>query len=559
MPITTSSAPQSITAVTLNVSSGSPSTTVSQTFNDPATLASLQIGSNSLPITNQAILSRFATPGLQCSNGLSLTYGGLSSVSTPSSTPNFIATPITLSNFPAISRDYSPNGTFTLQEPTPSNNSPGTFSYSVVGPTGIVSITGNVVTIISAGSTTIRAIKSGAGYTSTPIDATLDVFAPSLYSISNPTIRTPLSGFPRLGAMTNWEMNIKFNIASVTGDWRAIIGDSHNSVNPGHGWGLWLNQSGNNGFYWGWKGVPSWNPSFTYSLNKDYIVTISKTPSTLTILLKDVATDQTQTASTSVGSNEMSTNGPVTVGGWEQNLNYFSGTIAYVTVTNPDADITTFTTTNLLARYDASVASSYILSGNDVTQWNDLTGNGYNLTPNGTGPTVSIINSVPALNFNSVRGLICSSVPLVTPITIFMVAKYSTLIGGYGTFIHHGDRDYDWSLERDSFTTNIMFESNNVDNCVIAATNNTNYIWVGRIVGNIRQFSMYSDTVAPKYISGTPVTIVPGNKPIYVGKSNNGEGCNSFIGEILYYNTSLSDADVTQNVAYLQNKWFNYK
>jgi hypothetical protein len=193
-----------------------------------------------------------------------------------------------------------------------------------------------------------------------------------------------------------------------------------------------------------------------------------------------------------------------------------------------------------------------------VTQWNDLTGNGYNLTANGTGPTLSTINSVPAFNFYSVRGLICSSVQLVTPITIFMVAKYSTLIGGYGNFAHHGDRDNDWSLERDGFTTNIKFESNDVNNCVIAATNDTNYIWVGRVVGNIRQFSMYSDTVAPKYTSGTPVTIVPGNKPLYVGKSNIDEGCNSNIGEILYYSASLSDDDVTQNVAYLSNKWFKY-
>jgi surface protein len=191
MPITTPSAPQSITAVTLNVSSGSPSTTVSQTFSDPATLASLQLGSNSIPITNQAIISRFATPGLQCSNGLSLTYNGYNdgyshvssiAVATPALVNNFVATPITLRNFgPSFTYNFVSNGTFTLPEPTPSNNSPGTFSYSVVGPTGIVSISSNVVTIISVGYTTIRAIKSGDGYTSTPIEAnvTINPIAPT--------------------------------------------------------------------------------------------------------------------------------------------------------------------------------------------------------------------------------------------------------------------------------------------------------------------------------------------------------------------------------------------
>ena len=579
---------QIITGVTLQVTSASTPPTVTQTFNDSATLASLKVGiTNSIPITNAAILSRYATPGLQCSNVLSITYGGLSSVSTPISPPNFIATPITLSNFGPFTYNFVSGGTFTLPPPTSNSNSPGTFSYSVNGTTGIVSISGNVVTMLAPGSTTIRAIQNAAGgyASSTPIDATLVVVAPvdtSLYSISNPTFRTPLSGFPRLGAMTKWEMNIKFNIASVTGDWRAIIGDSHNSVNPGHGWGLWLNQSGNNGFYWGWKGVPSWNPSFTYSLNKDYIVTISKTPSTLTILLKDVGTGQTQTASTSVGVNEMSTNGPVTVGGWVQNLNYFSGTIAYVTVTNPDAGITTFTTTNLLARYDASVASTsnYILNGsNDVTMWKDLTGNGYNLIQNGTRPmptpTAATINSLPALNFNPLRGLICSSVPLATNFTIFMVVKYNALISTWGNFMHQGNRDMDWSIRRNDLTVrtshNIDFISGENGGAELTASTNTNYIIVARYVTNTvlgvvtttRELWLYSDTVIPlKTPPRNRGSVTAGNKPLYVGRSERSEiaeGCNSNIGEILYYSASLTDADVAQNVAYLQNKWFNYK
>jgi hypothetical protein len=522
---------------------------------------------------------------------LSITYGGLSSVSTPTSTPNFIATPITLSNFGPFTYNFVSGGNFILPQPTSNSNSPGAFTYSVTGTTGVVSISGNVVTMLAAGSTTITAVQAAAGgyAISTPINASLLVVAPvdpSLYSISNPTIRTPLSGFPRLGAMTNWEMNIKFNIASVTGDWRAIIGDSHNSVNPGHGWGLWLNQSGNNGFYWGWKGAPSWNPSFTYSLNKDYIVTISKTPSTLTILLKDVGTGQTQTASTSVGVNEMSTNGPVTVGGWVQNLNYFSGTIAYVTVTNPDAGITTFTTSNILARYDASAASNYMLDVNkDVTQWTDLTGNGYHLIKNGTRPMptpmftplfAATINSLPALHFNPLRGLICSSVPLATNFTVFMVMKYYTLITNWGNFMHHGGRDADWSIRRNS---NTIGSSHNIDfaswgNGVTEhpASGNTNYIIVARYITNTvnsivtsraRELWLYSDTEKPLK---TPVrsggTVTAGNKPLYVGRSERpdfAEGCNSNIGEILYYSAALSDTDIAQNVAYCQNKWFNYK
>ena len=58
MPPPTPSVSTSISAVTLTVSSGSPPTTISHTFSDSATLASLQLGSNSIQITHPDILSR---------------------------------------------------------------------------------------------------------------------------------------------------------------------------------------------------------------------------------------------------------------------------------------------------------------------------------------------------------------------------------------------------------------------------------------------------------------------------------------------------------------------
>ena len=179
MPPPTPSVSQSVSAVTLNVSSGSPSTTVSQTFSDSATLASLQLGSNSIQITNPAILSRFATPGLQHSHTLSLTYGGLTNVITPAAVSEFVATPIVLSNFgPSFTYDFVSGGvgTFTLPQPSSNGSSPGAFTYSVVGSTGVVSVLGNVVTMIAAGSTTIRATQAAAGgYANTYVEASVTI------------------------------------------------------------------------------------------------------------------------------------------------------------------------------------------------------------------------------------------------------------------------------------------------------------------------------------------------------------------------------------------------
>ena len=167
-------------------------------------------------------------------------------------------------------------------------------------------------------------------------------------------------------------------------------------------------------------------------------------------------------------------------------FSYTSDNSAVAIIQSPSSS----TTTSLLARYDASVASSYTLSGSNVTQWRDLTGNGYDLTPNGTGPTLATINTNNAFNFNNGRGLTRSSVPLASAITIFMVIKYSTNIMPYGGFMLHGNRDTDWSIERDGFNSKVIFESGNNNNVVVDVTNNTNYIFTSQIPSEIiKKFS----------------------------------------------------------------------
>jgi hypothetical protein len=281
-----------------------------------------------------------------------------------------------------------------------------------------------------------------------------------------------------------------------------------------------------------------------------------------------VGTQTIPVASLSVGANSVQINdssilaaiGSGTTINYSLSCSYANGKSVVSTAGTPYPPLT-FVSTKLHAHYDASDASSYTLSGGNVTQWNDLAGKGYHLTANGTGPTLTTIKSVPAFNFNPGRGLIRTSVPLSSEITIFMVIKYSTNIGIWGSFMHHGSRDSDWALERNSWSTtthNIQFQSSNINGPPeLSATNGVNYILVGRISGNNREFWRYSDTEALGFATGSGVSIVTGNKSIYVGKSDNNEACNSTIGEILYYNASLSDADVTKNVTYLQKKWFN--
>ena len=332
------------------------------------------------------------------------------------------------------------------------------------------------------------------------------------------------------------------------------------------------------------SGVSSSSGAYTFTtassaitINGSVATINAYTPSAITITASQAATSIYSIGSTSfqvLVNRALPTLGAFNLGPGLGGYDLVDGSFALVAPTSNSSGAFTYTsdnsgvarvidastnntTTNLLVKYDASNPGSYTLSGSNVIQWNDLTGNGYHLTVNGTGPTISSINSITAFNFASNSGFSRSVVPLTTEVTVFIVAKYSSSISWYGSFMHHGDRDNDWSIERDAGSSNVHFQSSNANNVALNAVDNTNYIWIGRLTGSTREFWRYSDTQSPAYISGSSVSISSGNKSLYVGKSNIGEGCNSLIGEILYYNASISNSDISKNLLYLQNKWFN--
>ena len=186
MPPTTSSVSQTVSSITLTVSSGNPPTIISQQF-DTSTLT---MGANSIQITNPGILSRYAEPGLQHSHSLFLGYGGeLSHVSTAAAVSDFVATPLILSNFgPSFNYAYVSGGvgTFTLQPPSCNNSSLTNFLYTS-GNTSIatVGLKTGIVTLVGAGTTTVTAsLPKEGGYTNASIVATL-VINPIAPTFSN--------------------------------------------------------------------------------------------------------------------------------------------------------------------------------------------------------------------------------------------------------------------------------------------------------------------------------------------------------------------------------------
>ena len=177
MPPTTSSVSQTVSSITLTVSSGNPPTIISQQFDT----STLNMGANSIQITNPGILSRYAEPGLQHSHSLFLGYGGeLSHVSTAAAVSDFVATPLILSNFgPSFNYAYVSGGvgTFTLQPPSCNNSSLTNFLYTS-GNTSIatVGLKTGIVTLVGAGTTTVTAsLPKEGGYTNAYVEASVTI------------------------------------------------------------------------------------------------------------------------------------------------------------------------------------------------------------------------------------------------------------------------------------------------------------------------------------------------------------------------------------------------
>jgi hypothetical protein len=222
-------------------------------------------------------------------------------------------------------------------------------------------------------------------------------------------------------------------------------------------------------------------------------------------------------------------------------------------------------TTGLVARYSAIPSWTAVRDPlNVVSQWQDISGNANDLLVDGTGPTFSpgLINAQRgALDFSSGARLSTAPFALTTDVTVFAVVHHR-VPAAWGAIAHHGSRDNDWSMEQNSDTgdPNTLHLQTNNDNVNMDLTlvANTSYVLAGRFAGNERYFSATTFAgTSPSPVSITDVShsITAGSKQLFVGTSDNGEASNAFIGELVYYNRALNDAERDAVIDYLRRLW----
>ena len=239
---------------------------------------------------------------------------------------------------------------------------------------------------------------------------------------------------------------------------------------------------------------------------------------------------------------------------------YSSDNSAVAIISSPS-----FSTANLIARYDPSDSSNYTIENGYISYLSDLTGNySQRLRQNGNATNVVTVGSKQMLNCSSADTGFYANLPLAFSNTFFMVIRYNpnSILSApnLGGFAQHGNRDTDWSILKKPDTENtIILKSNNDNSTGLTLSPNTSYILVSRLGGNVntREFWAYSENGTSSYATATGITISIGTKYMYIGNSSSNHSCRSYIGEIMYYDTPISNSDLSNNLSYLQAKWFN--
>jgi hypothetical protein len=211
---------------------------------------------------------------------------------------------------------------------------------------------------------------------------------------------------------------------------------------------------------------------------------------------------------------------------------------------------------------DPTDSTTLTLSGSSVTQWRDKSATGAVFSTVNANPTytASLINGLPGLDLTNASGFISVATQnLAANLTLAMILVVKSGIGGWGSFFTHGSRDLDIALERNSISTGttLQFQSGN-DNAGANITFTTDQValYIGTMTtATSRVLSRFGGGTTTTASGTNTSTISLGLQTIRIGRSDTGENCNSFIGEIVYYQRALTTIERQELEGYLAWKW----
>jgi hypothetical protein len=221
--------------------------------------------------------------------------------------------------------------------------------------------------------------------------------------------------------------------------------------------------------------------------------------------------------------------------------------------------------TGLVARYDAQDLTSISLSGSDVTQWNDLSGNNRHATQ-GTSTFrpksgTRTLNGKNVIDFDGTNdqlindGVVASFTGEDKPFTVFYVIDRDSAANTAWSFTRAGSGiPYIWQY---ADSMDIRDDSNSTSLFIVPGSSSSG----GKAVTHRSTGTSFN-----AYLNGTEVTSATsynrGNITLdrsRIGVYNAG-GTTAFhldgaIGELIYYNRQLTTDEVSQVNAYLLSRW----
>lgn len=211
---------------------------------------------------------------------------------------------------------------------------------------------------------------------------------------------------------------------------------------------------------------------------------------------------------------------------------------------------------------DPTDSTTLTLSGSSVTQWRDKSATGATFNTVNAAPiySASLINGLPGIDLTNQSGFISAATQTLTnSLTLAMILVVKSGIDAWGSFFTHGRRNDDIALERNSISTGttLQFQTAN-DNAGANITFTTDQValYLGTMTtGTSRFFSRFGGGTTTTATGTNTSSIVVGSLAVRIGRSDIGENCDSFIGEIVYYNRVLTASERQRVEGYLAWKW----
>jgi len=201
-----------------------------------------------------------------------------------------------------------------------------------------------------------------------------------------------------------------------------------------------------------------------------------------------------------------------------------------------------------------------------VSVWADKSGNGRNLGQIGTQtvPTFSTnqINSLPAINFTNSSSLNTSSSTSTfqksATVTVFWVGKVQSTSSNWGTLWgHFTNHDGDIQLRRYVNTMNISWHTNNDNTTRATAVAGAPVMYTCTMLNGTDLYIQQVTTTGTTSSTFTQSkSITAGAAPVYIGQSTSAsELLQSYVGEVIYYQSVLSPLSIQRIEGTLAWKW----